>query len=716
MSVIRQGNWQSQQRVDVPDLRSVDSSIANDFDVLAGRILSGTMPEIITGFTITTTGALGSQADALQLVTAGGLLMHYGASEAGTIFSVPSTQAAEVLAATNSNVLGSFTASTTNYVGLDLRRSADASTSDSTKFLDADTILETTKTIPKARILNYRIIISTQPFSVSTNVCPISKVVTDSLNNVVSITDARNLMCRLGAGADNPNGGAAYNWPDATRAENPITYSVSSAANPFSGGDKGISSLKSWMSAIMSRLWEVGSGQYWYSPTTRDGIKLVYGTPVLMSNSDNFDWNSGSSTVSWSGLEVLFENSAAFKNTITAGSAVLSADGQCLYVDLQRSSAAALVPVVGTLESLGTPVTPGSRLVIAWRENDLVFTRDRPYEIGRALLAATTSAVGVVKLFQTPGSSSAPVVLNLDANNTISWSSANDHTAVTLSSINSDTSPRNAIHITTGNITIDVGDLTLSDGLLSVADSDSGGPGDTNPAVKGVRSNSGNFGDGVYGSTAGSGRGVFGTSSGSGFGGKFTSTNAAVALAADGTNATGVTMTVAGGTGGTAATITGGSNHTALALSTSGSGTPLTVAAGGDSNGTSAILSGVLALSDSAPASATSIVNRLSKKNICKAWCVLTSASVIADGFNVASAANMSGTTTRFTFASPMADTNYIVEIQQVGSASPTTINSLAVVTKNTAFVDVTKTSYNGSSFTALSLTTGEGIVVYGNQ
>ena len=47
----RQSNWLGQQRVDVPHLRAMESSVASDFDVLAG-IISGQDSYVIKGFQI----------------------------------------------------------------------------------------------------------------------------------------------------------------------------------------------------------------------------------------------------------------------------------------------------------------------------------------------------------------------------------------------------------------------------------------------------------------------------------------------------------------------------------------------------------------------------------------------------------------------------------------------------------------------------------------
>lgn len=418
MAIIRQQNWLGQQRVDVPDLRSIESGVAADFDILSGKILSGRVPLVVRGFSIPTTGVSGSPADSLQLTVASGLLMHFGASEAGTLFSTNDSAAAEVLSSTNPKVSGAFTANSTNYIGLDFQRSSDSTTTDLKQFLDANTLEEVAKSVPTARTLNYRILISTQPFSVNTNICPIAKVVTNSSNAVTSVTDSRQLMFRLGNGGDNPNASSSFSWVDSTRKENPITYiPPTSSVSPFTGGDKEILSLKQWMDAIMSRLWEIGSGSYWYSPTARDNVKVAFGTPVIPATGDNFEWNAGTNTLTWQSLSVMFENSVGYFNTIQNGSAVLSANGQCLYVDLVReTNGATLVPAVALLTALGTPNIPGSRFIFAWRLNNEIQIRDRAYEVGRSFPVATTTTLGVVKLNQTAGAPSAPVVTSIMSN------------------------------------------------------------------------------------------------------------------------------------------------------------------------------------------------------------------------------------------------------------------------------------------------------------
>lgn len=337
MALTRQQNLLGQQRVDAPDLRSMESAVANDFDLLAGKTLGGEQALVIRGFTIDTTNSLNNPATQLVLRAADGILMHWGATEAGTLLQVPDDQEDDTLNSANTRVVGGFAASSLNYVGIDYRRSADATTSDITKFVSATTNQESTRTVPKARTLSYDIVISTTPFSLMTNVCPIARVETDASNRVLSVTDCRQWFWRLGRGGDVPDAVAGYSWGDANRRENPITYTSGATDDPFSGGDKDITSLKDWMSAVMHVLWEAKSGEHWYSQTSRDNMKVAF-WPHLQSNGTNFDWDLGSDTLTWSGIHVIFENSSGgYYNIVVDDSAVIEA-GQCLYVDIDRQT------------------------------------------------------------------------------------------------------------------------------------------------------------------------------------------------------------------------------------------------------------------------------------------------------------------------------------------------------------------------------------------
>ena len=398
--ILRQLNILSQQRLDIPDFRALESSACADFDLLAGNILAGTNSYVVQGLTVGDDG-IGGAADALVLTVASAAVIHPQGSESGSIFSVPSTTAAETLAPTNAKVVGSFTASATNYVGLDIIRRTDATTSDLVKFLDADTHLEAGKIVPRARNLEYRIYISTSPFSVTRNLLPIAKVTTDANNLVTEIFDARPMYFGLGSGGDNPSANSKFAWE--SRVDGFVS-TTSVGVDPFSVGDKLLANAKDFNDALMTRLWELGGGEAWYSATSDRDVKLAYGSPVLVVNGQNFYfWDSGGGAMklAWRSLSVLMANSTAQVNTVTDGVAgELFPDLNCLYVDLDRENdAAVLVAAVAPLATLGSPTIPGSRFVIAWRNGTMVYTRDAAYEVGREFAAASLVSFGVVRIY-----------------------------------------------------------------------------------------------------------------------------------------------------------------------------------------------------------------------------------------------------------------------------------------------------------------------------
>lgn len=408
MAVERQGNWLGQQRVDIPHIRAVESAIAADFDLLAGTVLAARTPLVVQGFYLVTSGI--TQATALQLQTAGGVLLHYFASEAGTIFQVPATRAPETLSTTNPRVSGSFLPSQVNYIGIDFTRSADATTTDLVEFIDPNELVENGKSVPLARTLDYTIVISATDFDSNPGLCPIAKVTLDSTGHIVSVQDARNIFGRLGSGGSNPNTQNAYAWP-AGRAEG-------ASADPFIGGDKAVIGLKPWMDSMMTRVWELGGGEYWYSATEDRNVVLGRSGSVFTSSGEYFEWTG--SNLHWQGLTVLFSNSTGISNVIanqTTNSAGLTdlADGECIYVDLDRtqnrSGGTSLVAAKTTLSLLGTPATPGSRWIIAWRYGSSIFTRDQSYAVGSAFKLATTSSAGMVKVSATDSASATPVTV-----------------------------------------------------------------------------------------------------------------------------------------------------------------------------------------------------------------------------------------------------------------------------------------------------------------
>lgn len=420
MGVLRQFNVLSDMRLDAPHLRLLESAIAGDFDTTVGRMQAGRRALVVSGLTIA--GSAGVQATSLQLVVADAVVLNLNASESGSFLWVPADTANEILdGATNGAVTGAFVAGSTNYVGLDFVRAADDSTADLAKFIDPVTGAITSEIVPLGKTLSYTIVVGPTPFSAQPNVVPIAKVVVAANGSVTTITDARDMMFRLATGGDFPTTQSSYGWP-AGRAE-----------GAFSGADKSITSQKEWNDAVMTRLWELGGGAYWYSNVADRNVKLINtGSPY--SNGEYFTFNSGTGAITWQGLRVLFDGGSTgiTYNDVSSGSGTIL-DGECMYVDIDRTTAASLTGHIGPLTTVGTGALPGSRWILAWRSGTSLYTRDWRYPVGTLFTPATNLAQGVVRLNQAVPTPADPVVVAIGTNGAIAVAAtAGNTTAATF--------------------------------------------------------------------------------------------------------------------------------------------------------------------------------------------------------------------------------------------------------------------------------------------
>ncbi len=428
MAILSDPNFLGQMRLDVPFARLITSGVRGDFDALVGRAMAGSGAYVLRGFAVN--GSVGSAANSLSITVADGILINLNATESGSILWVSDSATPETLNnVTNPKVIGAFTSATTNYVGMDFTRTANSSTADVIKLLDPNTDLEDTRTVPLLKTLSYKIVISTTNFASQPNLVPIAQIVTDASNNVASngIIDARPMYLGIGGGGDTPNITASYAWPYGRTPDSLYT---------FTGGDKQFASLKELLDAHSTRLWELGGGERWTGASLDHNVTM-FGSGTPFSDSDYFEWDG--TNLHWKGLIFTFDNSTSVYNTVanqTTNSAGLTdlADGDCIYVDLNRATnAAALTAHKAALTTLGAPTIPGSRWVIAWRNGSNVYTRGSRLAVGTPIPVATTTTDGIVRLFQTPGSSSHPVVLNLDSNSSIAWTaSASNATAIAV--------------------------------------------------------------------------------------------------------------------------------------------------------------------------------------------------------------------------------------------------------------------------------------------
>ncbi len=593
MAVKRMKNWLGQQRVDTPHLREIESAVAGDFDDLAGKVLASSQPIVVHGMTIAMGAAVGNLATQLVLNTAGSILLHGTASEPGAVFVVPANQAAETLSTSNPRIIGSFTPNAINYIGIDLVRLVDDSTADTVKFRSATTKKEFSQQVPLARTLQYRIIIAPQDFSQTPNVAPVAEVQLNASGVVQSVTDCRQMMFRLGTGGSVPNALAPYAWPGG-RVENPVTSTTT--ADPFLGADKSISSFIDFFHAMESRLWEVGGGEHWYSQTTdRDVLFIRDATNVFVSNGENFEWTG--TNIHWKGLSFDFGNSTATRNTINdqlVDSAGLTdlAVGQCIYVDVNRATdGAALTAHKANLATLSSipPTIPGSRHIIAWRVTEGVFGLGQSTPVGFALIHATATVYGAVKLYANAGTDA--VVSSVDVNGVIVARGLSRDTAGALL-LGTGANDSSVSIGKSGAVTTVFGSLNVNQSatILSLfgsnsyglyARGDGGGPGVRGEAGAGTNSH------GVVGVGAGTGNGVNGTggaTNGSGVTGTGGATNGA-GVTGQGTG-TGTGVTGQGGaTDGAGVIGTGGATN-GVGVTGQGAGTGAgVVGTGGATNG-----------------------------------------------------------------------------------------------------------------------------------
>ena len=344
MAIIRRVNQLSEMREEVSDLKAIESAASADFDLLAESLISGAgNPYIINGFAINfASNPIGGASSNLQVVVANGALLHTTASQSGTFFLVPAGTPNVVLnAATTSNVYGSFVPSSFNYVGIDYYRFQDPTT-DTQRYIWNPTAQDETQIIaPAAIILNYEFVISSSIWA--SNILPIAIVETDSSNNVVSITDSRPLLFRLGTGGIDPNPFYVYPFPEGT-TENPVT-STSNGSNPFYGGDKAITDLKDWIDAVETLLLDLGGGPYWYSYASSYPSGSI---PQLREDATN---------------TILTGNGSISHGVVPDASPVLTTTGNVTLGSNQISALASTTGIVSGQYIDGAAIVPGTTVL-----------------------------------------------------------------------------------------------------------------------------------------------------------------------------------------------------------------------------------------------------------------------------------------------------------------------------------------------------------------
>jgi len=258
----------SAERLDLPDLLSLDSYAAGDWKFFLKGLVGDTKPYILKGFDVIDPGnAIGTQACSIRV--ADSVVFYPGSNSGSFYYGLPegNSQSAPLVPELRKNAV--------NYVYLTFN-TVDTSI-DTRAFWDPDKDGgvggEFSQDVNTESVLSVQVNVSTGSFPANT--IPVAKIKVGAVT-IESIEDARDLMFRLGSGGINPNAFNTYTWrslpSNPYQRSEPSTQMLSGGVNPFQGADKNILTLKEWMDAIMSKVRELGGTTYWYDDTSSFGL------------------------------------------------------------------------------------------------------------------------------------------------------------------------------------------------------------------------------------------------------------------------------------------------------------------------------------------------------------------------------------------------------------------------------------------------------------
>lgn len=300
MAVLGRVLFSSAERVDLPDLLSIDSYAAGDWRYFLQSLVGSTKPYILSGFdVINPGGSIGLPACSIRVADS---VVYYPGSSAGPFFyGLPEgNQNSEPL-------VPQLRTNAVNYVYLTLGTFDTAS--DTRAFWDPDRNGgdggEFTQDVNTESVIQAQINVSTGSFPANT--VPVA-IIEMGPSTILSITDARDMMFRLGTGGISPDPSNNFifpNLPASQYARNEPATSTSSISdpNPFQGGDKNIKTLKEWMDAVMTKLKELGGSRYWYEDAETYNLVNLFNDALTTTWKSKGAYTHSSSTagrLSWS--------------------------------------------------------------------------------------------------------------------------------------------------------------------------------------------------------------------------------------------------------------------------------------------------------------------------------------------------------------------------------------------------------------------------------
>lgn len=338
MAVLGRVLLNSAERIDLPDLLSIDSYGAGDWKFFMQSLVGTTKPYILSGFDIINPGsAIGLPTCSFRVADS---VVYYPGSAAGPFFyGLPEGNSA------SAPLVPQLRTNSTNYVYLTL--STFETSIDTRALWDPDRNGgdggEFTQDINTESVIQAQLGVSTGSFP--TNTVPLAMIQVGP-TAITKITDARDLMFRLGSGGIAQDPQASFAWPsvpdvDHERLETPAVMSSLSDLNPFQGGDKNIKTLKQWMDAVMTKLKELGGTTYWYEDTTTFSLIKLFHDALATAWKSKGSYTHSSSTpgqLSWS--EDIYVKSMNMPVDIviraSGGSPITLTNEQVAFIDLVR--------------------------------------------------------------------------------------------------------------------------------------------------------------------------------------------------------------------------------------------------------------------------------------------------------------------------------------------------------------------------------------------
>lgn len=324
----------SAERLDLPDLLSIDSYAGGDWKYFLKGLVGDDKPYILNGFdVIDPNNAIGTQSCSIRVADS---VVFYPGSNAGAFFHGLAEGNA-----LSTPLVPELRKNAVNYVYLTL--STTNTSVDSRAFWDPDKDGgvggEFTQDVNTESVLKVDINVSVGSFPANT--VPVA-IVTVGPVTITKIEDARDLFYRLGSGGIAPNPFNSYAWksepaPGYERTE-PPTAMVAGGVNPFEGADKNINSLKEWMDAIMSKLRELGGTTYWYQDASTFSLITNFVDAMATTFKSKGHWLHDSSVaglLTWTEDINIKITSDPRSYIIRAGSKNL-ADEQVAYISMIR--------------------------------------------------------------------------------------------------------------------------------------------------------------------------------------------------------------------------------------------------------------------------------------------------------------------------------------------------------------------------------------------